>query len=253
MLNFIEKGSNNAPALVFLHYFGGSSNTWMAVITELSKTYHCIGIDLSGWGNSSASSQMLSVHDHAKDVLEVVKYLNLKNYSLVGHSMGGKIAFCIATQKPAGLKALILVAPSPPTPEPMQEQDRADLMNAFGDRLAIEELIMKITHKPLSKEVYEQTIQSHLQASQTAWNSWIEIGSKEDISFLMSNITLPATVISGSEDPNFSSDFLKTEFINYFPSALFTEIKGSGHLIPIETPIELADSIQKFLVKNVLM
>ncbi len=246
-LNFIETGKGKIT-LVFLHYFGGSSKSWSYVISKLEKSFHCIAIDLRGFGNSPAPGEQLSVNDNANDVINLIQTLQLKKYVLVGHSMGGKIALDVTSQKPDGLVSLILIAPSPPTPEPSNHDDRIDLLTAFEDRSAIEKLIKKITAKPLMQSLFEDTVQTHLNVSHIAWNGWIEKGSREDISSLMQNIDVPVSIISGSSDPNFSTKFLNTEFVKYFPMASFKEMEG-GHLLPVEVPLEVAKVIEKIITQ----
>ncbi|MEJ7674662.1 MAG: alpha/beta fold hydrolase [Chitinophagaceae bacterium] len=53
-LNFVETGKGNTT-LVFLHYFGGSSKSWNGVIEQLKESFHCIAIDLRGFGDSPAT------------------------------------------------------------------------------------------------------------------------------------------------------------------------------------------------------
>ncbi len=60
--------------------------------------------------------------------------------------------------------------------------------------------------------------------------------SREDISANMHNADVPVVVISGEKDVNLSTRFLQGEFVKYFPSAKFKEVKGAGHLIPVEAP-----------------
>lgn len=242
-LNYSRKGGGNSKTLVFLHYFGGSSQTWSMVTDALADDFHCIAIDLGGFGNSPTTVWEVSVHEHAEYVINLLKELEIEDYTLIGHSMGGKIAAYLASKK-SDVNALILVAPSPPTPEPMDDEKRQEMLDMFGKRSAIEELIHKITAKPLPELLFEKTVLEHLKISEMGWTSWLEKGSREDISERMSNITIPVTVISGSKDPNFSTEFLKKEFTNYFPEAIFIEVQESGHIIPLEASGELADLIQ---------
>ena len=43
------------PALIFLHYWGGSSRTWQGVVDRLHQTRRVIVLDQRGWGNSVAT------------------------------------------------------------------------------------------------------------------------------------------------------------------------------------------------------
>ena len=50
-LHVREKGTRG-PALVFLHYYGGSSRTWTPIIDALPADTHTVAVDLRGWGQS---------------------------------------------------------------------------------------------------------------------------------------------------------------------------------------------------------
>ncbi len=248
-LNYVETGKGKIT-LVFLHYFGGSSNSWSGVINVLKNNFTCIAIDFRGFGNSPAPEKQLSVRDNAKDVLDLIQALKLKKYVLIGHSMGGKIALSVASEKPLGLASLILIAPSPPTPERTNNKARKILMDVFGDRIAIEKLIIKITSKLLTDLAFEETVKDHLQVSKIAWNAWIEKGSQENISSVIKNSVVPVFVISGASDANFSTNFLRKEFVKYFPTAKFKELSDVGHLLPVEVPLEVAKLIQEYILNK---
>jgi pimeloyl-ACP methyl ester carboxylesterase len=86
--------------------------------------FRCIAYDHRGWGNSDSSPSGYRIEDLAHDAQGLIRKLGLRRYALVGHSMGGKIAQLLASWHPAGLEALILVAPSPPVPMAVPEEQR---------------------------------------------------------------------------------------------------------------------------------
>lgn len=245
-LHFTDTGSEHA-AIVFLHYFGGSGHTWQPVIEKLQGKYRCIAMDMLGFGHSPAAQEEPSVHQNRDAVLAVLENLQLQNFALVGHSMGGKIALAVAAIQPEGLTNIILFAPSPPTAEPMTPDARQELTAAFGNKEKTEAHIQKITAEPLPPEWFEQTVADNLRTDKNAWMGWINKGSKEDISGEMDRIQVPVTVISGAKDEGLTTAFLQTEFKKYFPLASFHEIQGSGHLLPLEKPAEVIATIEAVL------
>lgn len=246
-LHFTEAG-NGDVTLIFLHYFGGSANTWHKVIDQLHAQFRCIAIDLPGFGDSQGDFTTLSVNFCATEVAQVIKISGVKQYVLVGHSMGGKIALALASMQLPGLLSIILVAPSPPTPEPMTDHARTQLLNAYGNRQALEKLINTITATPLAKPEMESAIIDHLKISRQSWNWWIQLGSRENISSQLSAITVPVLIVSGGFDPNFSGSFLQKEIRPWLPSAKFEEILNVGHLLPLEASLNLAQLIRNFLM-----
>ncbi|MEJ7685394.1 MAG: alpha/beta hydrolase [Segetibacter sp.] len=223
-MNFARSGSGDL-ALVFLHYFGGSSRTWSKVINKLNGEFRCIAVDLQGFGKSPSLGKGLSVSDSAQSVADLITTLQLKRYVLIGHSMGGKITLSLASRRPFGLESLVLIAPSPPTPEPMDAKERAQLMAAYNNRSALTKIINSITSKPLSDIEINNLVNDNVRASEIGWKSWIEYGSQEDISLEVSNINVPVLVISGQCDKKLSSSFLYNEFGDYFPTVHFEEIR----------------------------
>jgi pimeloyl-ACP methyl ester carboxylesterase len=90
-LNVVDIG-DGAPALVFLHDWGGSSRTWAPVIERLANANRCVAIDFRGWGQSSKESKNYKLQTLADDVMGVIQKLGLKEFFILGHSMGGKVA-----------------------------------------------------------------------------------------------------------------------------------------------------------------
>ncbi|MGI9091165.1 MAG: alpha/beta fold hydrolase, partial [Gemmatimonadaceae bacterium] len=199
-LSVTDQGTGD-PALVFLHYFAGSSRAWDGVIDRIQMAHRCVAPDLRGFGDSSAPASHYAVCDYADDVAELIGSLGLESYVLVGHSMGGKFAMALAARRPVGLQALVLVDPSPPTPEPMSSSDREHLLTSHGNRAAMVALIRNITVRPLPDVVFDTAVDDNLCSSLAAWCAWLEHGSRGDISALMPDVSVPTLVIRGAEDP----------------------------------------------------
>src|ERR1700744_6591341 len=139
-LNLLEK-TTGPPAVLFLHYWGGSARNWSDTIAALSRTNRCVALDFRGWGESGKGSIDYSLDALAADVLAVVEQLALEDYILVGHSMGGKGAQIVAGTQPAGLERLVLVAPAPPTPLPTPRETRAQIRGCLDTREGVESII----------------------------------------------------------------------------------------------------------------
>jgi pimeloyl-ACP methyl ester carboxylesterase len=245
-LNLFEQGEGEA--LFFLHYFGGSSRTWKPVIDLLTADNRCLALDLRGWGDSDAVPEAACrVEDMAEDVRQIVAALGLTRYTLVGHSMGGKVALALAADPPPGLTQLLLVAPSPLSPEPMTEDDRAAMRAAYGSEAASRKTLEKIVCLPLSLETTKLVIADNLRASRTAWEAWADIGSKQDLSALAPRITVPTHVLSGTGDAVLSPAALQQLVVDRIPGATLTTVPDAGHLLPLEAPEIAANWIRAYL------
>ncbi len=249
-LNVVEAGEGS-PALVFLHYWGGSSRTWAPVIDGLSKTNRCVAIDFRGWGQSSKEATDYRLETLASDVVGIVDDLGLPEFIIVGHSMGGKVAQLVAAQKPAGLKRLILVAPAPPTTLDVPEEQRQGMIASYGSPAGAEKVIEILSPPQLSEasrkrimEYRQQIIEDTLCGSPGAKRAWPEQGMLEDITEQASKITVPVRIIVGSADTVETEASLRAAFGKAVPGTDFVVLPGVGHLAPLEATAEVVNAIR---------
>jgi pimeloyl-ACP methyl ester carboxylesterase len=242
-----EEQGRGELALVFLHYWGGSSRTWRHVTTALASSYRTVAVDHRGWGQSDAPLGGYGLEDLAADALGVIEALDLKSYILVGHSMGGKVAQLLASRHPEGLAGLVLVAPSPPSPMAMPVEARERMANAYSSRQAVEMTLDHVlTTKPLSAEDREQVIADSLGGSPQAKAAWPRYTSQEDITGPAAAIDAPTLVIAGELDRVDSVDTLKVELMPLIPQAVLKVLPGTGHLSMLETPQAVTRLIEAF-------
>ena len=239
------------PALVFLHYWGGTSRTWRMVIAELEGQFKTVAHDARGWGKSDKASAGYKMADLVDEALSLVKALGIKQYVLVGHSMGGKVAQLAASRRPEGLLGLILVAPAQPTPRRNPEDMREGQLHAYDNRENVLKTIGngRLTARPLSPEVLEQIVEDSMSGSREATMAYPMESILEDVSPEVANINVPTVLLAGEFDQVDSIERHKTEVLAYLSNAEFKIIKGSGHLIPIDEPVQLAKEIASFTIR----
>jgi pimeloyl-ACP methyl ester carboxylesterase len=107
-----DTGPKDAPVLLLLHGFGSSLQTWDLWASQLEAHYRVIRLDLPGFGLTGPSP----LHDYSESgdlatVTHFVNKLGVSNFSIIGHSMGGKMAWGLAAAEPDRVKALVLMAP----------------------------------------------------------------------------------------------------------------------------------------------
>jgi pimeloyl-ACP methyl ester carboxylesterase len=244
-----EDQGTGSPSLVFLHYFAGSLRSWAHVSGTLSSTCRCLSVDLPGFGRSPPLPAY-SVHAVAQLVAGLIADLRLDSYVLVGHSMGGKLALACAAERPPGLAGLVLVAPSPPSPEPMDESERNRLLATHGDRSSAERTLRTITRRPLPAEDVAACIADNLLTSPEAWRWWLAQGSREDITAQAGQVACPVLVLGGSDDPVIAPSVIADDVMPRLADASRIEIAGAGHLLPLEAAQEVADAIRTFVAQR---
>lgn len=111
-LRLQDYGSAGNPAMLCLH--GGAANAhWYDFVAHgFTDAYHMRAVDLRGHGDSQwdpSPTPTYGYHRHAADVDELVRKLDLRDFVLIGHSMGGMISSIYAATYPGRVKAFILV------------------------------------------------------------------------------------------------------------------------------------------------
>jgi pimeloyl-ACP methyl ester carboxylesterase len=95
-----------------LHGMLGSSRNWQTAGAELAAHFHVFALDLRNHGRSPHVDSM-SYDEMMNDVLAWLDMQGLSRVTLVGHSMGGKVAMLLACRHPAPVERLIVVDIAP--------------------------------------------------------------------------------------------------------------------------------------------
>jgi 3-oxoadipate enol-lactonase len=244
-------GRADTPALVFLHYWGGSSRTWDEVIAALPNVYRTVALDQRGWGDSDQPADHYALADLADDAQRVIDTLGLERFVLIGHSMGGKVAQLLAARRPQGLAGLVLVAPSPPVPMSLPPEALAAMESAYGSQASVEATIDgMLCAKRLSPAQRRQVIEDSLRGGAQAKAAWPRHTSQEDISREIASIEVPTIVIAGERDRVDSVATLREELMPRLPGVTQAQmhvLPETGHLSPLESPDQIAALVHAFV------
>jgi pimeloyl-ACP methyl ester carboxylesterase len=111
-LHLVDAGPRAAPAVILLHGFGSSLETWGPWAARLSVHYRVIRYDLPGFGLTGPDPTGNYSDRRGLQILAaVMDSLGLERASLIGNSLGGKLAWSFAAQYPARVDRLILISP----------------------------------------------------------------------------------------------------------------------------------------------
>lgn len=244
----VEQRGAGTPALVFLHYWGGSSRSWRHVVDLLAPEFRAVAIDHRGWGRSGASeSHSYGLADLADDAQAVIEALDLERYILVGHSMGGKVAQLMASRRPHGLTGLALVAPSPPSPLNLPPPVRQGMVRAYDTRESIIATVDQVLAPGgLDPDDLETVIADSLAGAPAAKQAWPLSASQEDITAAVADIAVPVIVISGELDRVDPPEVLQCELLPHIPQAQLHVLPHVGHLLPFEAPYDIAYLVKAF-------
>jgi pimeloyl-ACP methyl ester carboxylesterase len=246
-----DRGADRGcPALVFLHYWGGSAATWRKVVARLDQETRCVALNQRGWSGSKATDGRYDLAAMAGDVKAVVARLGLGRFVLVGHSMGGKVAQILAKGGLPGLAGLVLVAPGPPTPMSVPEEVREAMLQSYQSAEGVEQALKNLAGPKLPDAERAGVIADTLAGEPGAKREWTEHGMVEDLGLASGDIAVPVTVPVGSLDQVEKPERLRSIFSALVPQARFVEVEGFGHLLPLEAPEPIADACRDLIAAS---
>ena len=100
-LHYLDYGTAGKPPIVFVHGGAAHAHWFDFVVGDFVPDYHVLSLDLRGHGDSAwAEPPRYSFHDYAADVDAFAKALDLRDFALVGHSMGGMVSLLYTATYP---------------------------------------------------------------------------------------------------------------------------------------------------------
>ena len=245
--------SDTRPALVLMHFLGGSGREWDEVVALLGPEYRTVRLDLPGFGGSAGETGY-TVEAMADAVVDAVK--GLGSYVLVGHSMSGKVSLVLArraaTLQAKELRGLVLVAPSPPEPEPMADEKRSMMLGLLSERheddmARAKGYITKNEERDIPAEIEQRASAEVLRMNRAAWVAWLQHGSKEDWSDRVGVLGLPAVLVAGEKDASLGPKQQRETTMKHLGNGRLVTVKGSSHLVPMERAEEMAGILREFV------
>jgi pimeloyl-ACP methyl ester carboxylesterase len=246
-IHYVSYGEG--PPVVFVHGLGGAANVWHGVMQAMKQHHHCVAMDLRGHGRSQSKGKF-SIEGWAKDVLKLIRHLQLPAVHLVGHSMGTLVAQHLAETEPDVVESLILCGGisyfQPPTNEAYKE--RADLVDKEGmDPLVDDWLAGAVSpqsHANLSGGVgllRELFLRNDPAAYAKSCRALAEAPS-----IRRDEIGVPTLVLTGAHDRS-TPLAMAEELKRSIPVSRVQVLPDVGHWSPIEAPGLVAAAILDFL------
>jgi pimeloyl-ACP methyl ester carboxylesterase len=111
-LHYVRGGTG--PAIILLHGFPEDWYAYHRVMPLLAKQFTVVAVDLRGIGGSAATAAGYDAANMAEDVHRLMEYLHFEHVYVVGHDIGGMVAYAFARRYPESCRGVMLLdAPVP--------------------------------------------------------------------------------------------------------------------------------------------
>ncbi|MEV6210287.1 alpha/beta fold hydrolase [Kitasatospora sp. NPDC051914] len=212
-LSYGVQGEPGGPPLVLLHALGESAADWDTVAPVLARHRRVYALDLRGHGRSSWPGTY-SLEEMRDDVLAFLDVLGLDRVDLVGHSMGGVVAYLLAQQQPQRVRRMVLEDAPPPLPRVPSTPARPDGPLDFDWEMVL-------------------ALRRQIDAPDPAWLPGL------------ARITAETLVVAGGPESHVPQQGL-ADLARRIPSARLVTIPA-GHLVHAAEPRAFTEAVLAFL------
>ncbi len=240
-MNCIDSKFNNNSTILMVHGAACTHEVWLNQYNYLKKSHRVILIDLPGH-NSSEGDGFDSIDKYVEAIHLKVKEINLTEFVLCGHSMGGAITQSFVLKYPEMLKGIILTSTGARLRVTHQvfEAIKSDF-NAFiemsiafsiADEAGDE---VRMRFREIIKKCRPEVAMNDFRACDNF-----------DVMEKIKNIKLPVLIICGENDlltPVKYSKYLKENI----PDSQLEILKSTGHMVMLERPDDVSVLINNFL------
>ncbi|GGZ58774.1 alpha/beta fold hydrolase [Streptomyces bluensis] len=212
-LAYRVSGPPAAPPVVLLHALGEDATDWEPVVPLLARSRRVYALDLRGHGRSDWPGDY-SLELMRADVLRFLDALGLDRVDLIGHSMGGIVAYLLAQDHPQRVTRLVLEDVPVPRPREPNTPTRPDGNLTFD----------------------WETVPAVRRQIDQPDPRWLEG---------LSRITAETLVVAGGPRSHVSQDGV-AELARRIPGALMVTIPV-GHLVHHAVPEAFTEVVAEFL------
>lgn len=240
--------------IIIMHGLFGMLDNWQSIAKELSQDYMVILIDLRNHGKSPHSDEW-NVQVMARDVIEFMQSQWIFEATIIGHSMGGKVAMQVALTEPDMVSNLIVVDIAPRSYERGHDLIFTALNSVPIETVASRGDVEEYLGKYISETGIKLFLMKNLSRNKDGsyrWKMNLPIIEKNYESILQPTLSDfpyegPTLFISGER-----SDYIREEdqerIIELFPEAKVETISNAGHWVHADQKDAIIASIRSHVL-----
>lgn len=247
-LRYAYQGDPNGEPVILLHGYTDSWFSFSQILPLLDQKYRVYTLDQRGHGESDRPVGGYAMPQFAGDVVAFMDAMNIKQATIVGHSMGSFVAQHVAVEAPERVKRLVLVATATTihTNELVQQLQRE--INALPDPVPqkfVYEFQLSTAFQPLSNDFFHAVLKESMKLPAHVWREVMAEMMSPDAGVQLKKIKTPTLILWGDKDffPRSEQDSL----VSAMPNAVLKVYKDTGHALHWERPDKFAADLRLFM------
>jgi pimeloyl-ACP methyl ester carboxylesterase len=240
--------------VIIMHGMFGMGDNWRTVARMMESQYQSIVVDMRNHGRSPHDPEMY-FDVMSLDILEMMDDLGLEQASLLGHSMGGKVAMHIATHSPQKVSKLIVADIAPkhysPRHDHVIEAIESVRPEELNERSQVEEALAR--HLGDNQSIIQFIMKNINRRAEGGFEWKANMPVIIDAYHHLMEEVIPSTPFPGptlficGEKSNYIRDDDFPQIRALFPNAALVTIPNAGHWVHADAPDLFAKAVLDFL------
>ena len=246
---WLERGGRG-PTVVLLHGLADDHRLWRRVEPQLQRRYETIQVDLPGHGSSGPVPEGASIEWFADETAAALDSLGVREFVLVGLSMGGGVAQFVARAHPSRLRGLVLVSTSPVFDDATRQRfmDRAALARREGMAPLPEPALRRWFTGPFLEahaRVVAATRDAFLRTDPVNFARASHANANRNSLPHLASVSCPVLYVAGADDV--TNRGAQELFEEHLPNVQVAILENASHLLPVEAPRAFLSLMERFL------
>jgi pimeloyl-ACP methyl ester carboxylesterase len=259
-LHYLDYGSAGKPPVICLHGAAAHAHWFDFIATGFTADYHVLALDHRGHGDSDwCDPSAYSYERYAADLGDVANKLDLKDFVLIGHSMGGMVSLIYTAANQRRVSKLIVVDSMLRITEELAANyptvgSRGE--NGYSTR---EEFVERYRLRPPSTNIRSEVL-AHLaqnsvrQTPEGRWrykfdrNVYAKRKAIDGLPY-WGRIDIPVLLVKGERSTRITHEIV-AEVKAQCPQVEVAEVFDSGHHVTVDNPKGFVDAVCAFLARH---
>lgn len=260
-LHVQDYGTAGKPVMLCMHGSAAHAHWYDYVASGFTADYHVLAPDQRGHGDSDwdrSAAPQYHYDQYAADIHALTEKLDLRDFILVGHSMGGLVSTVYASTYPGRAKAFIMIDSSLNMPS-----ERIASMNAVGSRegnsyVSQAEFLAAYKIRPSGSSATPDMVRhlglhSGRQFEDGRWRNKVDrnvyaLRVGKNLIPHWANIKIPALLMKGDRSARVSPEIIASVKA-LAPQVDVAEVAGCDHHVTLDNPRGFVEVANRWLRK----